>query len=207
MVDFVAVSRNSERFLRQKSKEDPAIADLVSDFLGDTKNLIKVGDNMFLYSPLTERGLQQYQELIRGEFGEDSANISISFRLKKGQVVYHSELYSRKGGSCSYLVQYNTDCGTSSYGKICCFILKHNQAFCIIRQYNLKGTTVCTSLDPPSDEFLKAVMESQLVGQEFMAVDITKNYKIIKCDRLEHKYLYIDSENEHIGYMCMYIDT
>ena len=50
-------------------------------------------------------------------------------------------------------------------------------------------------------------MESQLVGQEFMAVDITKNYKIIKCDRLEHKYLYIDSENEHIGYMCMYIDT
>ena len=135
MVDFVAVSRNSERFLRQKSKEDPAIADLVSDFLGDTKNLIKVGDNMFLYSPLTERGLQQYQELIRGEFGEDSANISISFRLKKGQVVYHSELYSRKGGSCSYLVQYNTDCGTSSYGKIHCFILKHNQAFCIIRQY------------------------------------------------------------------------
>ena len=49
-------------------------------------------------------------------------------------------------------------------------------------------------------------MKSQLVGQEFMAVDITNNYKIIKCDRLEHKCLYIDSENEHIGYLVA-IDT
>ena len=125
MVNLVSIARNSERFLRQKALDDPEIADLVGDFLGNSKNLVKVSENIFLYSPLSSHGLRQHNELLQRHFGEGTDEILISFRLKK-EVVCHSELYSRKGDLCSYLVQYDSGHGTHSYGKIHCFLIQQS---------------------------------------------------------------------------------
>ena len=112
MINHVGIARNSERFIRQSADEDPEISHLVTDFLGDSKNLMRVSGNLSFCTPLSSQNLSDHQDVLQTQFGQQLNEILVGHRLKKGDTVFYSLRYKTKGNSCSYLMQYVGHDGT-----------------------------------------------------------------------------------------------
>ena len=94
----------------------------------------------------------------------------VSYRMTKDHVIFHSTMYPRKGHSCSYLVEFNSNWMTV-YGKVVCFIVRENVAYALLEKRKKTGRNVCQDLPLPQDPVLKDIVERNVIGDHYLEVE------------------------------------
>ena len=69
----------------------------------------------------------------------------VSYRMTKDHVIFHSTMHPRKGNSCSYLVEFNSN-GMTVYGKVVCYIVRENVACALLEERKKTGRNVSQDL-------------------------------------------------------------
>ena len=156
--------------------------------------------------PSVLRALQQ-------RFGNDVTESSVfeATRMKKDNQVYHSMAYTRKGKSCSFLVQfkYGEVTRTLEYGKILSYLVVNGIPYAVIRCFQHSPRSIMSGLPDPDDELVKSFNDRGLLGNPFVPVDEGDEIRIIVCKDITRRFSFIhfifihSSEEEDVfGYLC-----
>ena len=71
---------------------------------------------------------------------------------EEDHLVFHSTMYPRKGNSCSYRVEFNSN-GMTAYRKLACNIASENLAYGLTGECKKTGIFICQDLPFPQDQF------------------------------------------------------
>ncbi|KXJ10014.1 hypothetical protein AC249_AIPGENE17294 [Exaiptasia diaphana] len=137
--------------------------------------------------------LTNYSNVVEERFG--TTEVFVSHRMRKEHIVYHSLEYSRKGNSCSYIVE----AADNVFGKVICYIVdNNNNGYALLEPYQRTGGNVCQGLrKQPQDVVLQTIIEKGLIGEEFIEVEdaLPTTARLIECTLIKNRCLYIPNEN------------
>ena len=113
-------------------------------------------------------------------------------------------MYPRKGNSCSYLVEFNSN-GMTVYGKVVCYIVRENVAYALLEEHKKTGRNVCQDLPLPEDPVLKDIVERNLIGEHYLEVEEDGELLIVSCHQIVNRCLFVKTR-EARGFITV-LDT
>lgn len=88
--------------------------------------------------------------------------------------MYHSLAYSRKGNSCSFIVQFKHGC-SDEFGKVMYYLLARDIGFVILYEYEKQGNICSLGVDEePNDLMVRSFLDNEILGMHFQAVKETR---------------------------------
>ena len=145
-------------------------------------------------------------QALRQLFGTDMIVSSImeASRMKKDHQVYHSLAYKRKGKSCSYLVQYQSQTlHNLKYGKILSYLVVHGVPLAAIQCFQHGTRSIMSGLQDPEDELVKAFNDRNLLGKPFVSVNESDEIDVTPCTNILRRCIFVPcSEGAVLGYLC-----
>ena len=199
MITKLGISQNYLAHVMNNSQDNHRVEQLSKHFLKEPQNLRKAEGGIFLYEPITVRKMPEFHTLLNAEFGATAGTeLNVSFRMKKENVIYHSTMYSRRGNSASYIIQWQASANyrRHKYGKVACYLLHGNVAYAIVLNLRLTGVTVCQELLPPEDPVLRGIVDRNLIGQQFLEVEETDIAVLINCSVIENRCIFLKTRDE-----------
>jgi hypothetical protein len=132
-------------------------------------------------------------------------------RLKKGQNVFHSTSYRRKGKSCSHIVQFYRPIGADSeccYGDVQTYLHSRNFTF---TPFTSLVTTICKyQIEPPNDSVVGVFAETKLLGSHHIPIigPAESVLTAISCDNIAAKCILVETEEDDVlfGYITPVTD-
>ena len=115
--------------------------------------------------------------------------LAVSHRILKNNEVYHSLSHSRKGHSCSYLVQFE-ETGELQYGIILYYVASLVN-YAIIRVYLCPDITIFPMV-PSTDALILELVQQNVIGQKCVAVKETD--EVIPCVDILTKCIFVESQ-------------
>ena len=145
-------------------------------------------------------------EALQRRFGSDVIVSSImeASRMKKDHQVYHSLAYKRKGKSCSYLVQYQSETSHDlKYGKIILYMIVHGAPLAAVQCFQHGSRSIMSGLQDPEDELMKTFNDRNLLGKPFVSVNESDEIDITPCKNIRRRCILVPcSEGAVLGYLC-----
>lgn len=99
-------------------------------------------------------------------------------------------MYPRKGNSCSYLVEFNSN-GMTAFGKVVCYVVHENVAYALIEEWKKTDRNVCQDLPFPQDPVLKGIVERNLIGEHYVEVKEESEPLVVSCHQIVNRCLYV----------------
>ena len=142
------------------------------------------------------------------DFPTDTGGLSFAQRMVKNGQVYHSFNYTRKKTSASYLIQFNEN-EEKCFGKIEFYVKVENDGFAVVKLFkNLNVNITQIGLPPPNDPVLKEFWGVGYLGSHFTAVQITDQYKFVKCAQVVARVVFVENNDDNIdGYVSLVLKS
>lgn len=103
----------------------------------------------------------------------------------------------------SYLVQFQSNDGLPNFGEIHYFVKNENVGYAVINVLRNAQVNICENgLRAPTDPVVKEFLTARVLGFHFIGVQHTRTYKLIRCDQITARAIFIDSADAHVdGYI------
>ena len=137
------------------------------------------------------------------DFFEDSGRLMTAQRMVKEGQVYHGLNYVRRGNSASYLVQFQSNDGLPNFGEVQYFAKNENVGYAVVNVLRNAPVNICENgLAAPTDPVVKEFLKARILGCHFIGVQHTRTYKVIRCDQITARAIFIKSADAHVdGYV------
>lgn len=193
---FNMPTRISAKNIVQGNDGAVEFADNVLSSTSNSWKLIKLDDAIELLPPF-KKGIPQIDFPAEDFFEETNELISCQ-RMKKNGQVYQSLNYVRKNNSAGYLVQFKVPgVEQPSFGEIHCFIKAGRVGHAVVNVLSNSNINVCQGERAQSKDFVvKEFLSSGVLGYHFFGVKRTRNFKIIRCDQISTRGIFVKSSND-----------
>lgn len=164
---------------------------LLLDNANNRKNTIKVADGIDFYLPFNEQPLNDQEQLaVRLLTGIDKETVPTATRIKKSQEVFHSELYQRRGNTCSSIVEVQSR--ISIFGKVLKFVLVDTRPVAIIQLFHKHDLNICKDgHDQPSIPLLRQLVRDKVLAPVYYPVEMIAEILAVNCSSISRKCIFV----------------
>ena len=137
------------------------------------------------------------------DYFPDTQELTTCQRMVKDGQVYHGLNYVYKRNSGSYLVQFKTQHGQPSFGKIHYFVKHRNEGYAVVNVFRNTGINICQiGVAPAKDSVLTEFLLSGVLGKHFTGVKETQSFKVIQCTHITSRVIFVRSGDAGVdGYV------
>ena len=191
IVKKLGVTQTYKRHVLKKCENTENAAKFAKELLYGNPQTRCMDGGILLHEPFHYKKLSKFQNTIDSAFHvEPNSQHLVSYRMTKHHVTFHSTMYPRKGNSCSYLVEFNSN-GSTAYGKVVCYVVHENVAYALIEEWKKTGRNVCQDLPFPQDPVLKGIVERNLIGEHYLEVKEDSEPLVVSCHEIVNRCLYV----------------
>lgn len=196
-------AQNSGSLIKRETKEQQEVKSFIEDHVITKKNksLHQVEGNCHFVLPFTSH--PELPESVIQQLDLDGQEVHQANRMMIDNQMFHSLSYSRKGDSCSFIVQYN-DGSNSKFGLVKYYLLARDTGFVVLYVYEKHGNICLFGLDEePNDVVVKAFNDNGILGMHFTAVKETRTIQCVSWRNIVCRCIFVQSEEDGIsGYVC-----
>lgn len=194
-------AQNSGWLIKRATREPEEIRTLIDKDLvmKKEKNLHQVEENCFFFLPLVKTSAlpqhiaQQLPVNLQG-----SQEVHHAARIMKDDQVFHSLAYTRKGKSCSYIVQFKEG-ASYEYGIVQYYLLVGTSGFAVICPYEKLGNICSFGLQEPVDLMIRSFVDNSILGKHFQAVRVTNSTSLVDCCNIVCRCIFVSSEEDGVS--------
>jgi hypothetical protein len=153
-------------------------------------NTITVTDNVTFFLPVTQETLEDKErEAVMRHIGVDVIHCATPARAIIGLEVYHSSMYTRKGNTCSSLVEVKSKSNTV-YGRIVKFILHQSNPIALVKVMHPHNLNICKESSRPSLPFLRKLNDDNQLANSILAVEELDEVISVSCYAIKRKCIF-----------------
>ena len=196
-------AQNSGSLIKRETMEPEEVKSFMEDRITTKKdkNRHHVEGHCYFMLPFTSN--PELPETVIQQLDLQGQEVHLANRMVIDSQMYHSLAYSRKGGSCSFIVQFSHG-SEQQYGKVKYYLLARDTGFVVLCKYEKLGNICSFGLDEePDDEMVKAFNENGILGTHFQAVKETRTVQCVSWRNIVCRCVFVQSEEDGIsGYVC-----
>lgn len=164
-------AQNSGSLIKRETMEPPEVRSFITEQVAakKNKNRHQVADNCYFMLPFTKD--PEVPEAMVQQLDLQGQEVHQANRMVIDTEMYHSLAYSRKGNSCSFIVQFKHGC-SDEFGKVRYYVLARDTAFAILYKYEKQGNICSFGVEEePNDLMVQSFLDNGILGMHFQAVN------------------------------------
>lgn len=196
-------AQNSGSLIKRETMKHQEVKSFIEEHVVTKKNKSchQVEGHCYFMLPFTKN--PELPETVIQQLDLQGQEVHQANRIIIDNQMYHSLAYSRKGDSCSFIVQYN-DGSNSEFGLVKYYLLARDTGFVVLNKYEKHGNICAFGVDEePSDVIVKAFNDNGILGMHFNAVKETMAIQCVSWRDIVCRCVFVQSDEDGIsGYVC-----